>query len=81
MATVKPILSRRPRDADGGRLMRDGSYGVPAAPGRPAPDGAAAFAKTEPAFDYFTATLSYLRHHGKPVAFYASTAISTAFSG
>jgi hypothetical protein len=29
------------------------------------------FAKTESAFDYFTATLSYLRHHGKPVAFYS----------
>lgn len=29
------------------------------------------FANTESAFDYFTATLSYLRHHGKPVAFYS----------
>jgi hypothetical protein len=29
------------------------------------------FAQTESAFDYFTATLSYLRHHGKPVAFYS----------
>jgi transposase len=29
------------------------------------------FAETESAFDYFTATVSYLRHHGKPVAFYS----------
>jgi hypothetical protein len=29
------------------------------------------FAQTESALDYFTATLSYLRHHGKPVAFYS----------
>ena len=29
------------------------------------------FAQTESAFDYFTATGSYLRQHGKPVAFYS----------
>jgi len=29
------------------------------------------FAKTESAFGYFDATASYLRRHGKPVAFYS----------
>jgi transposase len=29
------------------------------------------FAKSESAFDYFTSTVTYLRRHGKPVAFYS----------